>query len=185
MKKKERAKEFEFSEQPHEVERMPLIPGHTAWEVACASAREGVKWLEENHEHDRRKLLLSLIENLMDNLDRNLDGASVNEGNREAQRWLKRLQRERRRLEELLAAERVVPFDPSSAPPGLATVEGEEERDDVPDGAVVSVLLRGWLWKGELLRKASVIVAKNTGKGHTQTPGPDAKEWEDAEDDRN
>jgi hypothetical protein len=180
MPKPKPAIEFEFSELPRKVPRMPAAIEQGAWRLACANAREEMRWLGDGYEREKRKWLLSLIETLMDNFDRNLEGAQVDKNNAEAQRWLKRFRRQQRRLEEMLANEGAVPFDVRSAPPGLVTVEGEEERDDVPDGTVMKVFWRGWLWRGELLRKAAVVVAKNTGGDESHNQGPETKESGDA-----
>jgi len=65
----------------------------------------------------------------------------------------------------------VVPFPVSIGqpcpPPGLATVEEVEERNDVPDGTVLAVNLRGYLWRGEFLRKPNIVVAQNTSSEET------------------
>lgn len=111
------------------------------------------------HEAARRKLLLGVIEDVMDNLDRSLaglDGAA----DPAAERWIKRLQRTRRSLEQLLAAEQVVPIDFTNAPDGLVTTQEVIQRDDVPTGTIVGVIYRGYLWRGEILRKAVVIRAE-------------------------
>jgi hypothetical protein len=79
------------------------------------------------------------------------------------------MQRSRRKMIELLEGEQVVGIDLVSAAPGLVTVAEVEFRDDLPDGTVVSTILRGYLWKGEILRKAVVIAAQ-----HRQLAAPAA-----------
>jgi molecular chaperone GrpE (heat shock protein) len=64
-------------------------------------------------------------------------------------------------MAEILGRENVVEIDLVSAPPGVVAADRVEERDDVPDGTITSVNWRGYLWRGEILRKASVTVARN------------------------
>lgn len=163
--------EFEIVEQFHNVDALPPGGEDDVWqsvlktadllERRTSAAEAALGNLKEDNDAVRRKFLIGLIEGIMDNLDRidaTSDGA---EGDQAAQRWTRRFRIIRRKMEDVLAREQVVPIDLVSAPPGLITIDATEERDDFPDGAVVSVNWKGYLWKGEILRKASVTVARN------------------------
>jgi molecular chaperone GrpE len=76
-----------------------------------------------------------------------------------------------RRLDRLLADQRIVaietvgrPFDPRVAA-AVATVENPEAAD----GIVVDEGRPGFLWRGELLRPAEVIVARRTSRSGDST----------------
>lgn len=103
--------------------------------------------------------LLRLIEDVMDNLARSLQSLDDAALPSAALPWVKRQRRYYATLEDALARLHVMPLDLDSAPPGTVTIIATVERDDVPEGTVVDVVQRGYLWQGEILRKASVIVA--------------------------
>ncbi|MBI4493556.1 MAG: nucleotide exchange factor GrpE [Chloroflexi bacterium] len=177
MRKNLRRAEFEITEQPHPLEDLPEGGERTIWQAA----REQVERLErqllgaeaslrkaaELSEAARRRLLLDLIEGVMDNLDRSLAGVEGDRGDAEARRWIRRLQRTRRTLEQLLAQEQVVPIDFAQAPDGLVSTREVIERSDVPEGTILEIDYRGYLWRGELLRKASVVRAVPPGSSST------------------
>ena len=172
MKKAEIPAEFEVREPFHELGRYSDVDQQKLWHKAQEAAElferrileleASFRKINETNEISKRKFLLDLIEEIMDNLDRVLASTDGSKINTSAKRWFKRIQRVQRRLEEVLAREQVTPIDMLSAPPGLVTVADVEERDDVPDGTIVAINWRGYLWKGEVLRKANVIVAQNT-----------------------
>jgi molecular chaperone GrpE (heat shock protein) len=171
FKKKKTPVEFIITELQHELTSGSEVGRQNFWQKAEQVAEFYEKRirefeasfnnLSESNKIDKRKFFLDLIEEIMDNIDRvitDTDGKKISEA---SGRWLKRFHRLQRKLEELLAKEDIIPIDLISAPPGLVTVADFEERDDVPDGAIVSVNWRGYLWKGELFRKANVVVARN------------------------
>jgi molecular chaperone GrpE (heat shock protein) len=175
MRKRQKPQEFAIVEQPHATGAAPAPGEHTPFQAAQQEAQR----LEQRaielealvHKLEtilaglnaaKRKFLLDMIEDIMDNLDRSLEGVDETRVDGASQRWVKRFQRTRRKTIELLAKEQVVPIDLETAPPGLSVVNDVESRDDVPDGTVVAVNLRGYLWQGEILRKPEVVVARNT-----------------------
>lgn len=183
MKTREQPREFEITEQPHRVSSMPHVEGLNIWQTAqeeverldkrTAEAEASLSKIHVTHDTAKRKFLLNMIEDIMDSLDRILTGTDERQGDTAAQQWLKRFQRTRRTLEQLLAKEQVVPIDVVSAPPGVVTISEVEERDDVLEGTVVAVNWRGYLWKGEVLRKADVVVARNSrSDGENRRVGP-------------
>jgi molecular chaperone GrpE (heat shock protein) len=182
MKRREQPREFEITEQPHPITDTPHVEGQNLWQAAkdeverlerrTAEAETSLSKIHKTHDAAKRKLLLNVIEDIMDNLDRIAAGTDGRQDDTAAQQWLKRFQRTRRTLEQLLAKEQVVPIDVVSAPPGVVTISEVEERDDVPDGTVVAVNWRGYLWKGEVLRKADVVIARNS-HSNRETEGQD------------
>lgn len=172
MKKNGTPREFEITEPLHPLGAYADSDGPGFWRKVLDAAEflESRKMeleasagkIGERQDDAKRKLLLSLIEEIMDNLDRVIEMRGENRNDPEEQRWIRKFQRIRRKMEELLAVEQVVPIELISAPPGVVTIAGIEERDDVPDGTIVSTNWRGYLWRGEVLRKASVVVARNT-----------------------
>lgn len=67
-----------------------------------------------------------------------------------------------RRLDQTLAAREVYPLEVLELPlnPRLARAVRLEHRKDVADGMVVAELRKGFIWQGELLRVAEVVVNK-------------------------
>ena len=164
--------EFEITEEPYRVGDRSDAGAQEIWRIMhheverleerVAEAEASLRKADEMNNAAKRRFLLDLIESVMDNLDRILAAADAVQGEAAAQKWFKRFERLRRTMEQLLASQQVVPIDVVSAPPGVITVEDVEERDDVPDGTVVAVNWRGYLWRGEILRKPNVKVARNT-----------------------
>jgi molecular chaperone GrpE (heat shock protein) len=172
MKKQAPVPEFDVAYPPRPV-RVTLSGGEQSpWQAAYDSAIRmqknaeqidaSLRSLRESQGEERRKLVLQLVEDVVDNLDRSLAEAEQRQFDAATLRWVQKLQRTRRAIDKFLAREHVVPFDVVTAPVGTITIDGVDERDDVPDGTVTSVIVRGYLWQGELLRKATVRVAQNT-----------------------
>ena len=183
MKRRERHPEFEITEQPHQVSVRAGAEHYHPWqllrkEAECLEERTLkaealLQKVDEAHDDAKRKLLLGFIRDVMDNLDRSLEDENGRQTDPATHRWVKRLQLIRRASEQLLAREHVVPIDVASAPPGMIDVAGIEERHDMPEGAVIGVIWRGYLWKGEILRAPKVVVARNPASiGPTTTEGP-------------
>jgi molecular chaperone GrpE (heat shock protein) len=125
---------------------------------------------------DKRKFFLELIENMLDNLDGSLADPAANDDSPANVQWVNRLKRTRRRLLEVLAKQQVVPFEVTRAVPGITTVADVEERDDVPDGTILEQYWRAYLWEGQVLRTASVKVAKNTRKQQAPSESRETEE---------
>jgi molecular chaperone GrpE len=86
---------------------------------------------------------------------------------REAEAWQEGMRMTLRRIDKLLADQRVTvietvgrPLDPRHAA-AVATVEDPSAAD----GIVVEEVRAGFLWQGELLRPAEVIVARHARNG--------------------
>jgi molecular chaperone GrpE (heat shock protein) len=164
--------EFDITESPFEVEGVTETSETNFWRRAVQgiaevenrafAAEASLRKINVAHDSAKRKLLLNVIE-IVDNVDRVL-AVSGGVTDPAVSQWLRRFERTRRTLEQLLAREQVVPIDFEQAPDGLVTTREEVERDDVPDGTILEVDYRGYLWRGEILRKASVVKARNLGK---------------------
>lgn len=173
MRKRKLPPEFEITEQPRPTPSVSAAPESDPWQLAvqeaerleqsAAEAPARLRKLGETHDTAKRKFLVELIENVMDNFDRVLERTDGGPSDPVARNWLKRFERVRRSFEQLLAAEQVVPIEFAGAPDGLVFTREVVPRDDVPEGTIVEVDCRGWLWRGEVLRKASVVRAANTG----------------------
>jgi len=160
--------EFEITEAPHP---RPPACGDTAssWRSTLLDladldrrlndAREEIERERADGDARRRLLFLALIEDVKDNLDRSLEGIQEHQLDPAAARWFRKLRRMHRAVEELLARERVIQVTYERFVPQLMVVGGVRPRDDVPEGTVLEVVRCGYLWQGEVLRKAEVIVA--------------------------
>ncbi len=173
MKQREIPAEFEITEEPLDIGGDADAGDVDPWRQAlqkvarleerALDVEASLRKISEGRDSGKRKLLLDVID-VVDNIDRIL-AAGGGAPNPEASRWIKRFERTRRTLEESLAKEQVVPIDFEQAPDGLVTTREEVERDDVPDGTILEVDYRGYLWRGEILRKASVVRACNSARG--------------------
>jgi molecular chaperone GrpE len=79
-----------------------------------------------------------------------------------AEAWREGLRMTLRRIDALLADRRVIAAETVGRPfdPRIATAVATVAEADVADGIVVEDLRGGFLWHGELLRLAEVVVAK-------------------------
>jgi molecular chaperone GrpE len=79
-----------------------------------------------------------------------------------AEAWREGLRMTLRRIDALLADRRVIPAETVGRPfdPRTATAVATVADPDVADGIVVEDVRPGFLWQGELLRLAEVVVAK-------------------------
>jgi molecular chaperone GrpE (heat shock protein) len=169
MRKPSEYPEFQIVEEPRPVDGIPergtAHPMTYLRQRVAEEAEDAIHRLEraeQGFRGDKRKFFLELIENVLDNLDRSLADPAANDDSPATVQWVNRLKRTRRRLLEVLATQQVVPFDLSSATPGMATVRDVEDRDDVPEGTILEQYWRAYLCEGQILRTASVKVAKNT-----------------------
>src|SRR5712672_1795834 len=79
-----------------------------------------------------------------------------------AEAWREGLRMTLRRIDSLLADRRVIPSETVGRPfdPRIATAVATVADPDAADGIVVEDVRPGFLWQGELLRLAEVVVAK-------------------------
>jgi molecular chaperone GrpE (heat shock protein) len=137
-----------------------------ARESELAEARAAGTQLQEKIRGEQRRQMLALIENCMDDLDRmGAESESrIQQAPPEVAVWMKRVAHVRRRLEQWLEQQQVVSLGLRSAAVGLTTIAETVPRDEVEEGTIVEWILRGWLWRGELLRKAVVVIAQKPGE---------------------
>jgi len=104
----------------------------------------------------KREMFLSLLE-VMDDFERALD--HIDE---EPASVLAGLRAIYRRLEDVLEAQGVIPFESVGQPfdPALHEAVGSVESDEQEPGAVLDELSRGYRWGEELLRPARVRVTR-------------------------
>ena len=75
-------------------------------------------------------------------------------------KWPRRVETIRSAIIRLLVRSGVSPLDlVGQAPSGTVTVVARNVREDVEREMISEVVMRGWLRKGEVLRKAGVIVS--------------------------
>lgn len=114
--------------------------------------------------------LLNEILPVLDNFDRALASAG---NNPEAASYLQGVEMIYKQLEEVLRRQgleeikaRGEPFDPF-----LHEAVQQELSDDCPDGTILEVLLKGYLFRGKLLRPAAVKVASNPAEDQEREAG--------------
>ncbi len=131
-------------------------------EKTVCQVREQQDALEQSRE-ELRKFQQALYLELIDALDRIESWtSSVTEAAREdpaTAAWSNRLEMLSRTLMKLLARRRVIPLDLQSWPEGTVTVNERIKVSGISRQAIHEVLERGWLWNGEVLRKATVNIA--------------------------
>ena len=130
---------------------------------AAAEAEQRREALERSSAAETRRLLLGIIE-AVDAFERVFGSiaARPDEVTPQMRKWTANFRTVRKLLERALEEHGVAP---------IASVDGEfdprfhmvgETRDGSgePDGAILGELRRGYLWRGQVLRKAEVAVAK-------------------------
>jgi molecular chaperone GrpE len=118
----------------------------------------------EDHRRATKALLLNMLE-VLDAFDRLFANIAPREEHADPQTrvWLGNFRSIRRLLEKKLSAEGVAPIvaPEGKAIPGFHTVTETEENLELDDDTILQELQKGYLWNGEVLRKAQVRVVKN------------------------
>jgi molecular chaperone GrpE (heat shock protein) len=171
MRKSDITLEFEITEEPHELsgtltneDRAPwdqVLEAANRFECRLMDIESSVEKIKLESKAAQKRFFIDLIEEVIDNLDRIVVGMESGVNDPAEQKRLKRFKLIRRKIEEVLAQEHVTPIDMIIPPPGLAVISEAIATNEYRDGTVLSTNWRGWLWKGEVLRKANVVVAKN------------------------
>lgn len=111
--------------------------------------------------------LLRAKENRCDRLlsaERERQGESLDgspEVRQEAAKWLRRVELIQTAIDRVLESYGVTRYLPTGhASPEREDIQGTVRNPDVGHGVIVEVLEPGYLWRGELLRPARVIVAE-------------------------
>lgn len=151
----------------------PLQAGHAAMQEKIQRLREEQRLAGQE---TLRPVLLELLE-LRDRLIASLEMSPAKQGGKRFFKRLFRKQQERIeawhagqemllwRLDQLLTAQEVQPLELLDRPldPRLARAVRVERHKGVADGVVLTEMRKGFLWRGELLRLAEVVVNKVGG----------------------
>ncbi len=127
----------------------------------CAKLMNNLEKETEKAEKWKRELFLELLE-VVDSLERTLSQAEKLPQQAATEKWVGHVRATAHQLSWLLKRRGIVPFDTmgKEADPGLTEIVGEMERDNCMDDEVVEEVGKGYLYQGQLLRRARVIVAR-------------------------
>jgi molecular chaperone GrpE (heat shock protein) len=164
---------IEISETPIPVSDLGAEPFTALEQDLRALMRElgetryALEETRRGHREQLRTLLLGLLE-AVDAFDRVFESVASRPAEITPQMkvWLSNFRTARLLLERVLADEglsRETPDPSESFDPHRHRVSGTLVLPDRPDGAIVEVVVPGWLWKGALLRKSSVVIVYNGG----------------------
>jgi len=113
---------------------------------------------------DQQKILLAMLD-VLDSFDRVFANIEPRESaaDRQAKIWVGNFRSVRKSLERHLRDLGVVPIEAPDGRPvaGLHTVVDTRERPDLDDEVILEELQRGYLWRGQVLRKSHVVAVKN------------------------
>jgi len=143
-----------------------------------AMLEQGLKRTRAEADSRERMLLKPLLLDIIDIRDRLAAGLKpaatplprwyerfwANRQHEPAQSWREGLRMTLRRIDALLADRRVIPAETvgRAFDPHIATAVATVADPDVADGIVVEEVRPGFLWQGELLRIAEVVVARHS-----------------------
>jgi molecular chaperone GrpE len=113
---------------------------------------------------DQRTILLAMLD-VLDSFDRvfaNIEPRE-NAADGQARIWVGNFRSVRRALERHLRDLGVVPIQAPDGKTvaGLHTIVETRQRPDLDDEVVLEELQRGYLWRGQVLRKSHVVAVKN------------------------
>lgn len=146
---------------PDGVASVDIVAEYEKLLVRCSKLEDQVEAGQTEVARVQRQLLAGFLE-IVDALDRILDRpANTRDPARDAERQRSSVESTRRLLNQKLSQAGVVPLDLIGrvVEPTVADVEAEEEHSSLPDETIVREAVRGYLWHGEVLRRARVIVA--------------------------
>jgi molecular chaperone GrpE len=118
----------------------------------------------EKAKNDQKQLLLDILD-VMDSFERVFANIEPREqaAEHQARVWVGNFRSVQRVLKNHLKRYGVVSIEvpEGKATPGFHAIMETREQLDLEDGTILEELQKGYLWQGELLRKAHVIVVKN------------------------
>ena len=113
---------------------------------------------------DQQKILLTMLD-VLDSFDRvfaNIE-PRVGTADPQARVWVGNFRTVRKLLERHLRDLGVVPVEAPEGKPvaGFHTIVETREQPDLDNEVILEELQRGYLWRGQVLRKSRVVVVKN------------------------
>jgi len=113
---------------------------------------------------EQMQLLLDCLD-VLDGFDRVFDNIAPREANADQQTriWIGNFRAVRKVLDNHLKSRGVVVIEApeGKALPGFHTIVGTEEQPQLEDGTILTEQRRGYMWKGDVLRRSLVIAVKN------------------------
>ncbi|MGB8258911.1 MAG: nucleotide exchange factor GrpE [Terracidiphilus sp.] len=136
------------------VQLMREVDAHKRGEAAAS----------EQAQKQQAQLLLDVLE-LLDSFERvfaNIE-PRLEAADQQAKIWVGNFRTVRKVLERLLAKHEVrrIESPDGMAMPGLHTIVETRVQPGLEEGTIVEEMQRGYLWKGQVLRKAMVAAVKN------------------------
>ena len=130
--------------------------------IRCNQLEMRLEAERRDAERRERATLRDLLE-VVDALDRILASPTPGDPAKALERQRRNVESTRRLLLKQLARAGVAPVDLAGreADPAVADVEDVEDNDTVPDETVLREIVRGYTWRQEILRRASVIVSRH------------------------
>ena len=153
--------------KPDESARMGVIQNDISnLIVQHENLDETLKDERQNAKSDIKKLLLRSLD-VLDSFDALFKKIEQKEENadRQTKIWLGNFRAIRKKLERVLSESGVSRIESPSgkAIPDVDIVVGTVEREGIGDDTIIEYMERGYAWRGEILRKSSVIVVRNKG----------------------
>lgn len=120
---------------------------------------------EKDKEHDTqtRALLLSFLD-VMDSFDRCLNPLEDNTATDDEGHWVKTFRLIRKQLAAVLSKAGVTPISSLNqiADPELHEIVEVKTTNEVEEAVILEEVRRGYEWKGVLLRRPQVVIAKRS-----------------------
>ena len=175
-------KEEVSGDQPREISPRELEELRTAAEKSSENREKMLRTLADmenlrkRQEKEKKEYidyanqeLLNEILPVLDNFDRALASADKNP---EAASYLQGVEMIYKQLEEVLSRQGLEEIDAQGElfDPFFHEAVQQEFTDEYPDGTILDVLLKGYLFRGKLLRPAVVKVASSPGEAQEDKP---------------
>ena len=158
-------KEFKITEKPISLSPFENSTGISAGIVALmkSRAKNSSTFEKENERSDkwRKELLLELLE-VVDSLERILAQAEESPAKENTEKITGHVRTTLQQMNYLLKRRGIMPFDTKGreADPAFTEIVDFEERKDIAEDVVIKETSKGYVFKGQLLRRARVIVAR-------------------------
>lgn len=119
---------------------------------------------QEKARKEQKQLLLDCLD-VLDGFDRVFANIAPREASadRQTRIWIGNFRAVRKMLDNHLKSRGVVVIEApeGKAVPGFHTIVGTEEQLDLEDGTILTEQRKGYMWKGDVLRRSLVIAVKN------------------------